>query len=314
MLKYLLLFPVLLAGLSSCKITDEDKSYADTESTTYHLRLRPDKGSRYYYDINNSTSIRFEVEGKETESENATEVGMTYDISGDSSGNYLFTMKYDRAHVSTKNGETKTEADAQNASFSGNMVDKMLGALKEATLVASVSPDGEITIVSGYKELTDQLMLYLNTNDSTTRDIARKQLDKIIGEGMIRKNIDQLFKMFPDSAIRVGDKWKIDSRQNGDFNFRFKTSYRLKEISEGIALIDSESEIVSESLPIAMLGYSVIPDLKGSQEGEYEMEAETGMLRKATVNSDIEGSIQLAGKQVPIRIKMKVEIEGKKLK
>jgi len=33
-------------------------------------------------------------------------------------------------------------------------------------------------------------------------------MDKAIGEGIVKKNVDQLFKMFPDSAVHVGDKWK----------------------------------------------------------------------------------------------------------
>lgn len=306
---------VLSAGISiaSCKLfPGENKKISDPLNTSYHLHLNPKPGSHYYYDVSNRTETHVELEGQEIDNSNTTTVGITYSIEKDTGANYVFKMGYDKAHILTKTGDNETEMDAMNAKFSLNPAERMLGALKNASLVVSVSPNGNAKIVSGYKELSQQLMQGLDSNNINAREVAQKQLDKIIGEGIIQKNLDQLFNMFPDSTIRIGDKWKIDSKQNGDFNLNITTFYELKDISDNIALINSESDIASDNTPIAMMGYSVIPNLKGTQEGKYEVNTKTGMLMKETVQSEIKGNVQMAGREVPIKIKVKVEIDGRK--
>jgi hypothetical protein len=311
-MKQILAFFICVFIAASCKLPNEDKKYTDPESITYHLKFNPDSSSKYHYDIKNTTETEIELENKKIQSINTTTTGMSYVINKDTSGNYIVNITYDKVHLYTKTNDSETEADAENASFPLNPADKMLGALKDANLTVSISPTGDIKILSGYKELSEQLMSSLDANDVNARSVAQKQLDKLIGEGMIQKNLDQLFKMFPDSAVHVGDKWKIDSRQNGDFNLNIKTFYRLKDIHNGVAYINSESDLESDNTPIAMLGASVIPNLKGTQEGKYEMEAKTGMLLNGAITSEVKGNMQMMGREVPVKIKTKVNIKGEK--
>ena len=54
-------------------------------------------------------------------------------------------------------------------------------------------------------------------------------------------------------------------------------------------------------------------NLKGSQEGEYEMETKTGMLISCRLSATVEGTIQTMGQQIPITIKTSVKIDGRKV-
>jgi len=291
-------------------LSDSDKQFAGQEGTTYDLRLKPKAGSTYYYTITNTTDIQIETEEKDIENLNKSTVGLLYAINKDSTGNYLFKMTYDKVHLYTKNGDVETEADGANAKFAMNPVEKMLGALQDASLVATITPTGEVKQISGYKELSDRLLSNLNSNDPNARQILQKQLDKIIGEGMVRNNLDQLFKMFPDSAVHLGDKWKINSRQSGDLNLNTYTFYRLNEITDGVAHISSESDIQSNNVPMALMGSSITTNLNGDQKGEYKLEAGTGMLLNGNITSDIKGTIQMRGREIPIKIKINVQIKN----
>jgi hypothetical protein len=157
-------------------------------------------------------------------------------------------------------------------------------------------------------------MSTLDTSSANAKWIAQRHIDKVIKEGMIQKNIDQLFKIFPDSAIHKGDKWRIESRQTGDFNLNTITSFVLEDIDDGKAFINAKSTLESDNSPIVMSGYSVIPNLKGTQEGEYEMEATTGMLLNGTLKSEVKGNMQMAGREVPVNIMMRIIIKGKRTK
>jgi len=43
----------------------------------------------------------------------------------------------------------------------------------------------------------------------------QSQWDKAIGEGIVKKERGPALKMFPDSAVHVGDKWKLNSTEEG---------------------------------------------------------------------------------------------------
>jgi hypothetical protein len=117
-----------------------------------------------------------------------------------------------------------------------------------------------------------------------------------------------MFTIFPDSAVRTGDKWKTITRQEGEFSFIVKTFYKLKAIEGGVAIIESEGELASDSAAMQLMGYDVLANLKG----EYKVVAKTGMLVSSTVRSTLKGSIQMMGREVPVEIESSLKTNGKK--
>jgi len=297
----------------SCKLPSADK-YNRAKDVAYNLKLDPKSGSAYQYDITNTTEITVELEDKKNESINQSNAGILYSVDKDSTGNYRMGISYTKLHLYTKNGDNEKETDAENAKFSEDPTARMLGILKNASLTATVTPAGEVKQVDGYKDLSIQLLSTLDPNDLTAREIAQKQLDKIIGSGMIQKNLDQMFKIFPDSAIYVGDKWKISNKQTGDFNSTIKSTFHLDDINGEMAFVKAESDVEVDHTPITMMGYNVVPDLKGTQKAKYEIEAKTGMLLNSEIESEIKGSLQMGTSEIPIKIKITIKMEGKKVK
>src|SRR5882724_6441270 len=211
----------------SCKTgPNSDKQYAGINGTNvFQLRLNPAESSQYHYDISSQTEIHLEVDDKKVDNINKTDVGANYDIGKDSAGNYLLNIKYDKIHLYTKNGENEKDIDADNSGFSMDPVEKMLGVLKDAKIVAIVNTVGESKSVTGYKELGEKIIEGMNAKDMNEKNLMQSQWDKAIGEGIVKKNVDQLFKMFPDSAVHVGDKWKLNSTEEGDFKFNIKNFF-----------------------------------------------------------------------------------------
>jgi len=306
------LFVLAVASFAACKLPLGETSTRDSEKNTLFLKFNPKPGSVYHYDVDNKAEISMEMNGKKTEKLSAFTVGMTYRINKDSSGNYLFETNYDKVHMESKNDEVESVYDAENASFSPNGTDKMLGALKESKLTVSVSPGREIKIVSGYEELSKKLMATLDTTNGYAKQVAQQKIDEIIKKGLIQRNVDQLFRFFPDSAMHIGSKWKMESKEQNDFTLNVSTFYTLNDIENGKAFINSKSTITSDKTPLAVMGYSVVPDLKGEQEGVYQVEASTCMLLNASITATVKGKLEMGGSAIPISIKLKVNIEGKK--
>jgi hypothetical protein len=195
MKKYAFL-PVLLLLFVSCKmVTNADRQFGQAaENKIYRLHLNPAGGSKYYYDINNQSEIKLELSDNKIDNLNKTDVGVIYSINRDSAGDFKIELRYDKLKIFTKSGDSETEMDAANAALTINPVEKMLGILKQAVITADVNRAGTLKSITGYDELTAKIMAQLGSSDVYTRETARKQWEQSVGKGMVRNNLDQLFK------------------------------------------------------------------------------------------------------------------------
>jgi hypothetical protein len=303
---------VLLFSCRSGQIGGEFEKYDPAK--TYKLNLNPTPGSSYQYDISNETETELSIDGNKTENVNKAEMEILYRVDRDTASNLVFSMQYNKIHLYTKNGETETESDADNISLAGSQADRILSILKKGKIVATMSPSGDLKSVSGYKEIGDEIAAGFDPNDQN-KHVAQNQWEKVIGEGLIKKSLDQLFKIFPDSAVHLGARWKLNTIQGGEFEMRIFSDYKLQAVNSKIAIIESEGKIVSNnSAKAAKPGEpEVITNLKGEQEGLFEMEKETGMLLRCSIKATIEGTVTVMGKEVPLKIKSLVKMNGRRL-
>lgn len=280
---------------------------------TYKLHLNPVPGSSYYYDISNETSVKVEMEDKKVNNETQTNTSIHYKISKDSTGNFLFAMQYDKIQMHTKTGDNETDAEAGNGSAAINPMDKMLGILKQSHITATVSPSGDIINMTGYKELGDQFLANVAVDDEDQKNLLKAQWEKTIGNGLVKQNLEQLFKIFPDSSVHLKDTWKLKTNQESGIGLDANSIFTLKAINSDVAIIEVEGDISSDNTAANLLGLNdASVNLKGSQEGEYEIETKTGMLISCNLSAKVEGKVQAMGQDIPVTIKTSVKINGRK--
>jgi hypothetical protein len=186
-----------------------------------------------------------------------------------------------------------------------------LGQLRNAKISATINSTGKVLAINGYKELGEKILA--SFSDENSRNMARAQWEKVVGEGMVKKNIEQLFSVLPDSTKRVGDVWERNTMQNGEIGVNVSSKFTLKEIKGGIATIESEGEMKTEKEETIVMGYSISNDLKGSQQGLLEVETTTGMVLKNNTTSELKGTMQVMGKVVPVTIKTTFIMKGKRM-
>jgi uncharacterized protein DUF6263 len=305
----------MIISLCSCRIHPGGAERSSTDdSKVYRLRLNPSPGSAYKYVISKESKLNLEVDSKQIDNIKKADVTIDYSIDKDSLDNFVIGILYNKIHVYTKTGDQETDIGGDNASASFDPMDKFLGALKETRITATVGRTGEVKKVTGYTEIANRILAEATSLSLGEKQKVQQQWQIAVEQGMIKKNMEQLFKMFPDSAVHIGDKWKLFSTENADINFMVKNFYILKSIKDGIADIESEGEIASDTVSAVLMGTDVIADLKGRQEGSYSMDIKTGMLLGCKVFGDVNGSIQMLGRTIPIKIVTSLKMDGQKVK
>jgi hypothetical protein len=180
----------------------------------------------------------------------------------------------------------------------------------------AINKDGTGNFIVGMTY--DKIRLYKKTSDGVSEIDAAKPAHSVDSiekmPGTIKMKLDELLWIFPDSAVQVGDKWKSFSTEKNDINFKVRKLFTLKSIDGGVANIESEGQIETDSLSTRLMGYAISGNLKGSQEGVYAMDIKTGVLISAEVKTNMEGTMQLMGMEVQVRLKTNITLDGKKIK
>jgi hypothetical protein len=303
--------------VTACNLRSESNVKSDNHdpTKTYKLQVKPVPGSNYHYDVINETEMSLEVDEKKIKNINKSDIGINYKISKDSLDDLLFTLQFDRIHIYTKNNDKIKEMDANSGAMSIDPVEKMLAILKETTLQSTISPTGETKIITGFKEIGDKIIAAFPGTDENTKLGIRSQLNKTIGEALVKKNMDQQFKIFPDSPVHIGDTWKLATKEEGEISYAITNIFTLKAINNDIAIIESHGTVTTENVTsnIAGLNNNAVSDLKGEQEGEYEMETKTGMIINSRIKANVTGTIHVMSRTIPIKIKSSVKMNGQKV-
>lgn len=273
------------------------------------FRLNPAVNATYRYAITNLSEFTMEMNGNEMKTINNAEAIIAYTVKKDSTGNYLFSIRYGKIKIHTQKGDTETNADADNAALSANPVEKMLGMLKDADITAKVDVNGDIKDIRGYKELGDRLTSGFAAGDTYARDAARSQWEKLTGGDIFKGGIDKLFTVLPDSTVRPGDHWYSSSKQGGELPVNIRSVFTLKSITDDAAVITSSGEITGADGSAAMTGdENIRGDLKGKQKGRIMLDMKTGMVISNETSAKIDGTIEAMGVQVPVSIRSEVKI------
>jgi hypothetical protein len=313
--KYLgLLLPVL--GIFSCKIgVNPDRLAANADpSKVYRLMLEPPAGSKYYFKVSSRSDYHFTAGDKKIDNLSKVDAFVYYTFSRDSAGDYVINVQYDKVHVYSKNGDEESDLDAANAGSSGDAVEQLLGGLRTANIVAVVSPSGQVRSVSGFKEMYDRYVSQSATANPYQLNAVKERWNHTVGDELVNKNMEQLFRIFPDSAVHVGDKWQLGAGGGrGELGLKTINSFTLTEIRDNTAFIESEGAITSDSAATPFMGNNVTTNLKGKQSGEYQLDTKTGMVVSATVKVNVEGTLEAMGREIPLSLETTVKIERQKL-
>ncbi|OQP44842.1 hypothetical protein A4H97_10810 [Niastella yeongjuensis] len=293
--------------LFSCK----SSSY-HTDGKKYKFGLYLITGDKYYFNIITETSTKVSVMNKDMESNNHSEVGLIYEVVNSTSDSIQIKLTYDNLKFSLKNKDGEKEIDAANSGHTLNDQEKQLATVKGASMNITFNKKGDVLHITGGKENVDKLIATLNATSSTNQDQIREQFSKFIGDDFIRNYLGREFKLFPDTAVSVGDTWQMKSSLPAEINTDAVSKFTLDDFSDNLVLVESAAEINTDN-KTSVMGNEVVMNMKGKQEGHFETDIVTGLLINGQSATSIEGNFQVMGKEVPVSIKVTKHISGKKM-
>lgn len=299
----------ILLFSTSCQIRPKGDSTHEPGEKVFTIKLKPGLNETFNYRISSELNTNFEVKEKKFENVNQSDVEVTYVIQKDSMGDATIRIQYNKLHIHLINNNQESEWNASQDYTPKDNTEQLLNALINGHITATMNKTGDITNVTGYQDIADQLISHMNNLDLETKIKLQKQWDQMVHESIVKKNLDQLFSIFPDTTIRIGEHWKNTVIEKGDISFKVNNLYLLKSIDNGVAFVETKSKIEADS---SSTGIQIgnLSNLQGNREGVTQVNINSGRIIESESKTNMEGSLQVLGREIPLTIRLKVKIKA----
>ena len=275
---------------------------------TYILRQNYPTGYRYDFSINSDQIINQKIGGRDVHLTQNIGTDYTFDITEGHNGEKDVKVTYNRIFMkSIAMGTTMTyNSDEQDSTkknpFSG---------LKGASFFMTVTPDGGIKTVAGIDKMLDNMASKMTTDTSQVKQI-KNALSKQFSEEVVKQTMESSFKIYPERAVKIGDKWTVDTKLQMSMPIETITEYTLKEVKDGIATLSVKGALVSKG-SFEVMGNKMETDLNGTNSGETSIDIKTGIVLNSHLRIELYGKMKSMGQDIDFDMQGINKIVGKEV-
>jgi hypothetical protein len=193
-----------------------------------------------------------------------------------SAGNYVIRNTYKRVKLSQNIpgiGENVLDTDDPSASKGAAvaLMEPILKALVGKSFIIEMTPRGQV----------------VKTDMSEIK--GHNGLDDISDNS----NLSDLAVEYPDKPLRPGDTWEAVREVSGKMPMRIITQYTLREIKDGLAILDMKSEIKPHGDQVKV---------SGTMDGTMQVDVNTGWTRESRLNQNMQMTVSQGGIEMPMKM------------
>jgi uncharacterized protein YajQ (UPF0234 family) len=182
--------------------------------------------------------------------------------------------------------------------------------MKGQSITMTVSEKGEVRDIKGIDELMDKMIAGM-PGDSASKPMMKEGLKKVMGAEYMKGVMEQSFKIYPAGKVKTGDTWKTDMELHAGITLKLANTFALKSVENNVAKLDVKSDISSGSME--MMGMKIDTDLKGTQNGTFNLDVPTGMAASGEMSQEISGNMKVMGMEMPMKIQTKIKMSCVKI-
>jgi len=300
-MKKILLFPsiimilVAVTGVQSCKNSDAPAGSV--------LKFNLEKNKQYDYEI------VWDMDQKVMDRDNKINLLAGYSFEVTEEKDKIKTLrgvyKSFRLYMKIMDMEMDIDTDkpvdtiseGENKGDQMSMMKKIFTGIKGKIFTMKVDEEGNVLSVSGFDEIINSMIDSAGVNEDMKLQMKVSLMDQF-NEQELKNQFAQVFMIFPNKSVKVGDSWQKKYLMSGKMPANFSTTYTVKQIEGNQVTLDAKTAI-------APAGGEM--EVKGEQTGTLLVDSKTGLVLHAEFNQDMEtktGDFQ-------ITIHSKGKIKGK---
>jgi Family of unknown function (DUF6263) len=171
------------------------------------------------------------------------------------------------------------------------IMNKVMAGLVGKKFMIKVDEEGKVLEVTGFEKIINNMIDSMEMDDNTKVQVMASMKDQF-SDQTIKDQFAQVFTIFPNKEIKVGDSWEKKYTTGGKIGAEYATTYTVKEIEGDHVSLTTRTNIGTDG---------GAQDIKGTQSGNIIVDSKTGLMIKGEFDQDLvvkaEGnSILITGK------------------
>jgi hypothetical protein len=170
----------------------------------------------------------------------------------------------------------------------------LLLGLVERPFEARLHPSGEVSDVVGLEEIFDAAVDAMQVPDGAMKDQMLGPLRAQFGPAAILDALQSITVTYPDHPVAIDRSWSNQNKLQMGFDITVYNTWTLKEVRDGVAVIDARSKVWTDPTDSIAAGpMKLAYDLTGGQEGEQEVDLETGWVIRGELRQALRGTVKV---------------------
>lgn len=273
---------------------------------TYLLKQDYPIGKKIDYSINSDQIINQKVGGKEVDYIQNVSTDYSFDITEAKGTDKNIKVTYKRIIIKSigMGNELILDSDKQEAGKQNPFA-----GLKNSSFDMVLSPSGSIKSVSGIEKMVDLMAAKISTDTAQINQI-KLSLSKQFNAEVIRQTLESSLHIFPDKAIKIGDSWIVNSKIKITMPIESSTTYVLKEIKDGVAVLSIKANLISKG-DFDSMGNKMQTDLRGMNIGDAQIDLKTGLILSSHTRIELYGKMKAVDQDIDFNMEGINKIVGK---
>ncbi|MCD4830473.1 MAG: hypothetical protein K8R02_01545 [Anaerohalosphaeraceae bacterium] len=234
-----------LAFSTICFAADVKPAPKKGSSEKVELKLRLKVGEKRDMKMTQVNNITQTMQGQEMKMAQEMEMVMGYEVLA-VEPNGLATMKvtYKSMKMKMTSPEMSMEYDSTKPAEDSNdqgerMMRAAMSCMTGGELTMKVKPNGEVSDVNGMAEMMKKTI----EGAGPEAEMMKSMMSKMFDEKKMKDSMGQMFAIFPDGPVGVGDAWYDDLGIDIGFPIDISTTYMLTKREKGLAYIDASAKM-----------------------------------------------------------------------
>ena len=271
---------IVSANILSCKSSGKG-------SAARLLKFNLEKGKGYDYEI--VWDMGTSVMDKKTN----ISIGAMYSVSVTEEKDHVkaMTAVYRNFRMSVDLMGKKIDIDTDKPSLANDsdepgsmpvgMMNKMFSGIVGKSFTMKVDEEGNILEVSGFEDMIKGMVDSINMDEDKKTTMMASLKDQF-NDQEIKNQFSDMFMIFPNKEVKVGDSWEKSFTKGGKIRAKFNTTYTVKEIEGDHVTLDAKTHIDSDGEM----------NMKGEQTGTLIIDSKTGLMINGDFTQDIKANTQ----------------------
>lgn len=267
----------------------------EKERTTLQLNLK--QGALYTRRVTTEQKVSQTVRGQRLDMEQTMILEYGYDVTKvDDMGNATVRITYTNIGFTQDSPMGRIDYKSWEDTDSTPTAAKAFAAMPGKSFTIVLSPQGRITrIVGSESMLEDIIKAYDMPMDDNTRKQIVASLKKQFGEEALKETMNNMFAIYPDRPVGIGDSWSAKIAVTTGFPVIFHHTWKLKRIEDGKVYIEMNSKIEPNTAArVTQMGMEMTYDVRGEQKGTLVLDESSGWLSEADIKQMFKGNIVIS--------------------